>query len=231
MKGNVVMKSNVLEKSLVQMGKDPDMQMDGVPAVRQSEVLPENITAFTGIVTGECEPGTYQILYNSVTVRAKATFSLLLKPSPGDVVSCHISDNKKCYITDILEGSAEIESRTVVLPHRVSLLSSGELSLLAGQLVLKAVNLEQQSDMLLQTARTAEFHSERKIDESEISEELVRIKSFIAEQSREKVSGSCTSHLGSLSQNIDGCLSSHSQAIQLTAQNRVDIDGEKINLG
>ena len=96
------MKSKVLEKSLVQMGKDPDMQMDGVPAVRQSEVLPENITAFTGIVTGECEPGTYQILYNSVTVRAKATFSLLLKPSPGDVVSCHISDNKKCYITDIV---------------------------------------------------------------------------------------------------------------------------------
>lgn len=217
--------NNLIQSTLVN-ATSADMQI--VPLSQDEDMTS---TYKVGKVTSVLDNSFYEVIIDNKKVKANVATSLMLRPIVGDVVGCRVVNNIHFYISEILESTDDNSSRNIVLPNRVSLLSSGELAILASKLVMNALNLEQHADNYMNLSRRSEFHTERKIDQSSVTEERTKIKSLNAEQVKEKVTGVVTQHVGTLTQTVDNALNTKAQSLRMIAEQRVDIDGEKINLG
>ncbi len=164
------------------------------------------------------------------TFPARKAFSLLLDPMPGDSVLCHAVSKDMIYATQILESCSDAD-RTVTLPERVSVMTSGEIDILAQCIEMNAREIQINAVKSVTTSQKIEMQTDVMALQSQTLHDETGTRIVTSQTLKETVVRNACRHYGTDQLTVDGASTVTAQKYILNSKGTVQINGSKIDLG
>lgn len=206
-----------------------------VPAVASSEVPVAAVSGeyvrFSAAVTSVCENGAvFEVKSGYGTHRAEKMLSLLLVPQEGDQVLVE-KIGGDFFISAVLRAGNSEQLRKIALPQRVVMAGGESLELMAREVVTMAVSLRQNAENISRTSRHETVRSDRHTETSRLREGHYHISTETSDLLKQRVTRLADLNHKMTVLNADEGYTVNTKKVQMRADERVEINGEKINLG